>query len=127
MTSIKIKQSDGIAIRIHAPAEFERTGNDIFIDVAAIPDGTQVAAGPGLINFIQAGFDDVHLLSAWDQDDPVQSMNNKQLEDAYGERAFFRNNGPSKEVVFRETLIEDVVWNGEKFILSVRELHGGGK
>ncbi len=38
----------------------------------------------------------------------------------FGERFFWEGNGRNKELVSRSTIVEDCVWNGTRFVFTIR-------
>jgi len=119
-----ITKSDGLDIRLAHPANraamldgdrekiYDLVSDSRFQDV----DKAKVAAALKLI--VQEDLTTRIKLRDLPDDEPTKTVDPAPV---YGERMFWQGNGANRELVSRATIVESVVWDGERFVFALRD------
>ena len=113
MPSAWITKSDANEVRISGSHRltYDLLNDPRFLD----SDKTKVALV--LKSTLQAELETVHVVRDLPDEEPYKSVDPAP---EWGEKFFWRGHGRNKELVARDTIVEDVTWDGERFVFTMR-------
>ncbi len=121
MPSSWITKSDTTEIRLAHPvnragmADGERERSYDLINDLRFQDADKTKVALVLKELLQEDLTFRQLVRDLPNDDP-----DKTTDPALGERLFWEGQGAKRELVSRSTIVESVVWDGERYVFTMR-------
>lgn len=112
-----IKQSDAGVIRVAGSHDLTYD----LINDARFQDADKAKVALVLKELVQAELETVMRLRDLPDDEPTKTTDPAPQ---FGERFFWRGRGANKELVSRDTIVEACVWDGERFVFTMRYARG---
>ena len=122
MPSSWITKSDGVEIRLAHPVNRSKlaTATEAVYDLAndpALQDADKDRLALTLKTLLQEDLTHRMKVRNLPADEPTKTVDPAPQ---FGERMFWEGQGGNKDLVSRSTIVEDCVWDGERFVFTMR-------